>query len=372
MDTTRCAREGAACASIREGSFMSTSVGEVPQAVLARYRALANAKTKPLQGGLINDTFLVEGEISAVVQRLHPIFEGRVNDDIDVVTRFIAAKGLPTPRLIRADDGQSYVTHQDRPWRAIAYVPGRTHARLQSAEMAYEAGALVGRFHAALMDLQHDYAFSRGNVHDTPRHVNNLQKSLADCTSHRLYDQVVALAEPILAQAKQLSDFSHLPLRHSHGDLKVSNLRFDEQGKGLCLLDLDTLSQMIWPFEMGDAFRSWCNPGGEDEDHVRFDLAFFQAAIGGYAQAAGDFLLPAEIRALVDGIRTISLELSIRFLADALRENYFGFDATRFAARGEHNLLRAKGQWGLFRSLSAQREAAQDIVARAFALGPLG
>lgn len=347
---------------------MSTSSGQVPQAVLARYGALANARTQPLQGGLINDTFLAEGDISAVVQKLHPIFEGQVNDDIDVITGFLAAKGLPTPRLIRTDDGQScVVSHGERPWRAITFIPGRTYARLQSPQMAREAGALAGRFHAALADLRHDYAFSRGNVHDTKRHVANLQKALTECTAHRLYDEVAALADPILAQAARLPDFSHLPLRHSHGDLKVSNLRFDEEDKGLCLLDLDTLSRMIWPFEMGDAFRSWCNPGGEDEGEVHFDLNLFQAAIGGYAEAAGNFLLPGEIDALTDGIRTISLELSVRFLADALQETYFGFDAARYPSRGEHNLLRAKGQWALFRSLSAQQEAARGIVTEAFA-----
>jgi hypothetical protein len=30
-----------------------------------------------------------------------------------------------------------------------------------------------------------------------------------------------------------------------------------------------------------------------------------------------------------------------------LVETYFRFDAARFPARGEHNLLRARGQWSL-------------------------
>lgn len=347
---------------------MLPSVGQVPQAVLARYRALANARSTPLAGGLINDTFLVEGEITAVVQRLHPIFEGRVNDDIDAITGFLAAKGLTTPRLIRSDDGRSFILHEARPWRTMQYMPGLTYARLTSADMAYEAGVLVGRFHAALQDLHHEYAFSRGNVHDTPRHLNHLRQSLAERADHRLFEHVAELAAPILAEAAELPEFSHFPLRHSHGDLKVSNLRFDDDGRGICLLDLDTLSRMVWPFEMGDAFRSWCNPGGEDEGQVQFDLEYFQAAIQGYAQAAGGFLEPGEIFALVDGIRTISLELSARFLADALRESYFGFDAARFPGRGEHNLVRAKGQWALFRSLSDRRHEAQKIVLRAFAL----
>ena len=37
----------------------------------------------------------------------------------------------------------------------------------------------------------------------------------------------------------------------------------------------------------------------------------------------------------------------LSFAADALREEYFGWDRARFARAGEHNLLRARGQWAL-------------------------
>ena len=60
-----------------------------------------------------------------------------------------------------------------------------------------------------------------------------------------------------------------------------------------------------------------------------------------------------EARALVGGLGTICLELSARFLADALNESYFGFDATRFATRGDHNLVRGRGQLALFASVEA-------------------
>ena len=54
-----------------------------------------------------------------------------------------------------------------------------------------------------------------------------------------------------------------------------------------------------------------------------------------------------ERRALLLGPEWISLELAARFAADALRENYFGWDPTRFPSRGAHNLVRARGQWAL-------------------------
>ena len=60
----------------------------------------------------------------------------------------------------------------------------------------------------------------------------------------------------------QLEDLSKLPKRHAHGDLKVTNIRFDGQDETRVagILDLDTFAQMPLVFEMGDAFRSLATP----------------------------------------------------------------------------------------------------------------
>ena len=51
--------------------------------------------------GLINDTWLVRaGEQRFVLQRVSGIFPVEVNEDIDVITRHVAAKGLVTLRLV--------------------------------------------------------------------------------------------------------------------------------------------------------------------------------------------------------------------------------------------------------------------------------
>ena len=67
--------------------------------------------------------------------------------------------------------------------------------------------------------------------------------------------------------------------------------------------------------------------------------------------------------------RTILVELAARFCADALNESYFAWDARRYASRGEHNEVRAKGQLAVLRSLDAQLEEALGIVEQAFVHG---
>lgn len=309
----------------------------------------------PYGTGLINLTMRGRiGDVEVVVQRVHPAFAASVHEDIEAVTAHVERRGLRTPRLVRTKAGElSALDQEGRPWRALSFVPGRSLDRIRAPGHAEEAGALVGRFHAALADLEHDYVHLRKGVHDVPFRRCALETAIESSRSHRLHAEVARVAENVLA-----SDADMLPLdvtshRHAHGDLKISNLLFDESGAGVALVDLDTLAKMPWPFELGDALRSWCNPSGEDVEAPRVDEAIFEAALRGWARGAGGGvrLDPLEAELVARGVFTIASELAMRFLTDALEESYFGWDPLRFPARGEHNLARARGQWSLARSI---------------------
>jgi Ser/Thr protein kinase RdoA (MazF antagonist) len=333
--------------------------------VLGRWSAFAGGSARPFGTGLINKTFLVEKNgARAIFQKLHPVFAGSVNDDIDAVTRHLEKKGLVTTRVIPADDGALFVADAEgRPWRALTFVDGDSVDRVDTPARAFAGGALVAQFHRAVADLAWDYHHVRAGVHDTKKHLAVLAKAVDEHRGHRLYADVAPLARAILDS--RLPDLSSLPLRHTHGDLKISNVLFDASGKGVCLVDLDTVGKMTWPFEMGDALRSWTNPAGEDVADAGVDVAIFQAAVDGYASEARGLVTRDEWAALVDGVHTICTELSARFLADALNESYFGFDDKRYASRGEHNLLRARGQWALARSVDGNRAKLSAIAAAA-------
>ena len=117
----------------------------------------------------------------------------------------------------------------------------------------------------------------------------------------------------------------------------------------------------LW-MELGDAWRSWCNPDGENTTVARFDLQIFAASIDGYLGALPFALEADERRALVHSVEWIALELAARFAADAIVEGYFGWDRGRFPAAGEHNLLRARGQWSLFNATLEHREARAALL----------
>jgi Ser/Thr protein kinase RdoA (MazF antagonist) len=337
------------------------------EAVLAAY-ALAPVALARIPQGLVNLTLEVstaDGQ-RYVLQRLHPVFDRSVNDNLDAVTTHLAARGLPTPRLVRTRDGTADVRADDGVWRLLTFVAGRAFDRLQSGAQARAAGTLLARFHAALTDFPGELVSTRPPIHDFARHLARLDQALADRGSHRLADAVRAAAAD-LAHLRGAPPVLDRP-RLVHGDPKISNMLFDASGEvAVCMIDLDTVARMPLALELGDAFRSWCNPRTEDDLDGRFDLALFEAGLTGYAAAARRFMTATEAAAIVPATLQIQLELAARFLADALEESYFGWDPTRYPARGEHNLARARGQLAAARSLCAQLAAAGERVARAFA-----
>lgn len=322
----------------------------------------AGAEIRRAPTGLIQQTHLVrlaDGK-PLVVQRMHQIFDERVLEDMDAITAALEQAGLETPRPVRTPGGALGVRDPaGKLWRVNTFLDGFTVDRATAA-LAAEAGAQVGRFHLALRHWERPFSFVRAGVHDTAAHLGRLAAVSGEGPA--------ALRDAILAEARTLPALGELPRRVAHGDLKISNVLFrGEPARAVALLDLDTLGRMSIAYELGDAWRSWCNPLGEDEERTRFDLDIFAAAARGYAGAARELLSQDETASLVAGVQTVALELAARFCVDAFEDRYFGWDPTRFPSRREHNRVRAAGQLHLAREVARARGEAERLVATAFA-----
>jgi len=343
---------------------------EVPKFVLSAWN-LEGSTVSLLGSGLINQTWLISsGAGRYVLQQLNPVFPPAINEDIQVVTAHLRARGLVAPELLPTTDGRLWVEAEGRVYRLMTHVDGVSRNRLSGPVEAREAGALLARFHRALADLDHEFPNQRLGVHDTGRHLQTLRQALIDHATHRDIAAIRPLAENILHLAGALPVLPVVPDRIVHGDPKINNLLFDTAtGHALCFIDLDTLGPMPLPLELGDALRSWCNPAGEDHRQSAFALDLFAAAVDGYAEVAAGWITAKESGAIVAGTLTIYVELAARFCADALRETYFGWDAQRFSSRSAHNQVRAESQLTAARALWDMREAADEVVRRAFASG---
>lgn len=313
----------------------------------------------PHAGGLINKTFVVRagGSPVAALQQLHPVFGAEVNLDIEAVTSHVAARGLDTPRILRTRDDRAWIEHDGRVWRALSWIDGESVHRVTSTDLAEEGGRLVGRFHRAIVDLAHDYRFARAGVHDTAAHLAKLEQRVGAGGD----SEAVDLGREILAAAQALPEMPATRRRHVHGDLKISNLVF-RGGRGVCLVDLDTVGLGTIAFELGDAMRSWCNPAGEDVTSVRFELPIFAAAIRGFRSEADPIVSAAERSSIIVGLETVCIELAARFAVDVFDDSYFGWDPARFSSRRAHNLVRARGQLALGLDVRRSRPLALDAL----------
>lgn len=359
------------------------SIEGVPVAPLLAGQTLPPGLVQPLGEGLINETYLVElpsaqsgsgGQpVRAVLQRVNPIFDRSVHKDIEAVTAHLQSQGLVTPRLHRAADGELSVDlGEGGVWRLMTFIPGHSYSRMTPA-LARPAGALVGRFHATLTRLQHRFNFVRPGAHNLFGFMQRLRTAIQSAESASFTPPESPVPADFLPLARELAHYGQnqqpgsgisgtVPLRMCHGDLKVSNLRFDDNGEGVCLLDLDTLGNLPLAFELGDALRSWCNPTGEDATDASFNLDIFEEALAGYAEPSRTFLTHVEREMLLGGIERITFQLAVRFAIDVVSQSYFRWDKSRFASRADHNLARAMGQWQLLRSIAANRTRAQAIL----------
>ena len=325
-------------------------------------------RATPLTSGLINASWRVDGDHGPLgaLQRLNTrIFKPSVHEDIDAVTAHLAAKGLPTPRLVRTRAGGLWHEDDGGVWRVLTWLGSRTVDAITHPDEARSAGALVARFHGAVADLDWTFQHVRPGPHDTNRHAATLAAALDAHRDHALYDAVAPLAQALLERWSVLApQIPNLPLRVIHGDLNISNVRFDGHD-ALTLIDLDTLARDTLGAELGDAMRSWCGTAGEDVAQASFDLDIFEAAMRGYASGAAAWgPTDDEWAAVVTSTERIATELAMRFAADALNESYFGWDKARFARAGDHNLLRARGQASLADAVSTARaDAERRLVA---------
>ena len=151
-----------------------------------------------------------------------------------------------------------------------------------------------------------------------------------------------------------------IPTRVTHNDTKINNILFDRTGRVLCAIDLDTVMNSPSLNDFGDAIRSYCNTGDEDDrepGRVGLSPDMFAAYTDGYLSQRARELCAAETDHLAFSARYITYEQVLRFLMDYIDGDIYY--KTKYA---DHNLVRTRAQYRLLQSMEEQYPAMCRIV----------
>jgi len=338
-----------------------------PLAVAAQFAVVGAPAALDLHtGGHINDTWFVATDrgVRYVLQRINShVFvnaagvaanTARVVDEIER-----RAPGL-VPRLVHALDGGAAVVDAGDVYRMLAFVDGRALPGLETIEQARAAGLAFGRFQAALAQYdasQHVVPIPR--FHELQRQLERfdavLERPRPERATKSANDVAAAQRERARVTGESLG-----PRGMIHGDGKVTNLLFDAGDRVRAVLDLDTVMVGALSWDFGDLVRSAAAIGAEDAPDIAFSIERFGALAQGYVRGAGDLVTP-DLRAALGSVAAyMAYMLSLRFLID-----YLDGDTYFRVAYPEHNLVRARSQFRLFRAIADSRAELDRVVARA-------
>lgn len=336
--------------------------------------------------GHINDTYSVVCEIEPgktrryILQRMnHEVFKDPkgLMENVVGVTAFLRKKikengGDPEREalnVISLRDGGSYCEEEDGTfWRVYSFVEGAdSFDVVKRPEDFYESAVAFGHFQKLLED------YPAESLHETIPDFHNTidrMRKFKEAVKADVMGRVAEVKDEIQFVMDREEDChvlcdmlasGEIPLRVTHNDTKLNNIMLDkETGKGICVIDLDTVMPGSALYDYGDSIRFGANTGEEDEkdlSKISCDLNLFELYTKGFIEGCGGSLTEKEIRLLPMGAKLMTLECGIRFLTDYLEgDHYFKIH------RPEHNLDRCRTQFAMVKDMEDKWTQMQEIV----------
>ena len=338
---------------------------------------------EPYGNGHINETYLVAaGEKRFILQRVNNYVFPRPEDvieNIERVTAFLKGQieregGDPereTLTLVKTHRNEHFAyDEQGGLWRMYLFIEDTISRDLPDTPELFElSGEAFGKFQRQMGDFPADSLHETiHDFHNTPARYRQLEDAIARDEAGRLgnVSGEIAFCRQYEREVHTLLDAlecGEIPLRVTHNDTKLNNVLLDAQtGRGVCVIDLDTVMPGLAAYDFGDSIRFGASTAPEDEpdlSRVQLSLPMFEAFTRGFLKEAGQALGAREIELLPMGAKLMTLECGMRFLADYLNgDKYFRVH------REGHNLDRARTQFELVRHMEENRAQMADIVRR--------
>ncbi len=340
--------------------------------------------------GHINLTYLLEfiisnGDIKRyILQRINRTVFTKPEDvmeNILSVTKYLRNKiiekgGDPereTMNVIPTKEGKSYfVDEKGEYWRAYIFIEDALSLdRAEKPEYFYESAVAFGGFQYLLSDFPADTLCETiKGFHDTKKRFETFIEAVRLDVCNRAIN--VKKEIDFILNRKDVSEIlgdalklNAIPIRVTHNDTKLNNIMLDKKtGKGICVIDLDTVMPGLSVNDFGDSIRFGASTGSEDEtnlDNIWCDLELFELYTKGFIKGCNGGLTKTELQLLPVGAKVMTFEVGTRFLTDYLQgDTYFRIH------RKDHNLDRCRTQLKLVSDMETKWDEMNKIVERYF------
>lgn len=336
--------------------------------------------------GHINDTFLLvlerEGaqDVKMILQRMNStVFEKPVElmENITGVTSHLRRKivesgGDPereTLNVILAKDGEPYYRDSlGDYWRSYKFITNATsYDKVEKSEHFYQSAVAFGKFQRLLADYPAEtlHETIRG-FHDTKARFQVFKDAVEKDAAGRAASvgdeiQFVLDREDTANYFSDLISRKAVPVRVTHNDTKLNNIMIDDKtGKGICVIDLDTVMPGLAVNDFGDSIRFGASTAAEDEtdlSKVSCSMELFELYAKGYIEGCGGKLTKKEIELMPMGAKVMTFECGMRFLTDYLQGDVY------FKIHREHqNLDRCRTQFKLVEDMEHKWYTMKEII----------
>lgn len=344
------------------------------QNILHAYGFISDVEVQPFGTGLINHTWTVNnGQNKLILQRInHHVFKAPA--DIAANIRLIGnylAKHHPqylfvTPEKTLQQEDIVYITKEGY-FRLFPFVKdSHTIDVVNTPTQAYEAAKQFGRFTKLLCYLPCEQLhITLPDFHNLPLRYQQFEKAVAEGSKERVKEAATTIAflkknRNIVAASERIQSNPAFKKRVTHHDTKISNVLFDENDKGLCVIDLDTVMPGYFISDVGDMLRTYLSPVSEEEtDLGKIDIRndYFKAIAQGYLEEMNGELTNEEKAHFVYAGKFMIYMQALRFLTDYLNNDvYYG---SKYEG---HNFMRAKNQVVLLERLMEKENELDTII----------
>jgi len=330
--------------------------------ILKRF-GLENYYVRSFGNGLINSTWIAEtsnGKNKFILQQINQNVFKHPEDiafNIWLIADYLK-KNHPDylfTGTIQTVDGYHLVNNHEGYFRLFPFIKNsHTVDVVQKPEQAYEAAKQFGKFTRVLSGLDtSELKITLPHFHDLSLRYRQFEEALQNGNKERI-EQSKHLINFIEKQKNIVDSFEKIrsdpefKIRVTHHDTKISNVLFDENDKGICVIDLDTVMPGYFISDVGDMMRTYLSPVNEEEkDFSKIEIRkdFYDAIINGYSDEMNEELTPTEKKYFVYAGKFMIYMQAIRFITDHLNNDiYYGvkYEGQNFVRAGNQLKLLQK------------------------------